>query len=84
MAHSGPIPALPSALRWKSDSKGNQSYRPSHDGGAVAQFGERVNGIDEVRVSNPLGSTRLDVIKNFSIEVQVDGVIALLGTAIAC
>ena len=84
MAHSGPIPALASAYRWKPDSKGNHSYRLSHDGGAVAQLGERVNGIDEVRGSNPLGSTRLDEIKNFSIEVQVDGVIALLGTAIAC
>ena len=31
---------------------------PSLHGGAVAQLGERVNGIDEVRGSNPLSSTK--------------------------
>ena len=42
-------------------------------GGAVAQLGERVNGIDEVRGSNPLSSTRLDKIKNLCLEVQAGG-----------
>ena len=39
--------------------EGKQSYRPSQNGGAVAQLGERVNGIDEVRGSNPLSSTMM-------------------------
>ena len=36
-----------------------QSQADSHHGGAVAQLGERVNGIDEVRGSNPLSSTNV-------------------------
>ena len=36
-------------------------YGPAKTGpGAVAQMGERVNGIHEVRGSIPLGSTKLD------------------------
>ena len=44
--------------------KGNHSHRSSHHGGAVAQLGERVNGIDEVRGSNPLSSTKSDPFQN--------------------
>ena len=33
-------------------------------------MGERVNGIDEVRGSNPLSSTTLDKIKNQYLEVR--------------
>src|SRR5712691_313751 len=34
-----------------------------HFGGAVAQLGARLDGIEEVVGSNPIGSTKLDVIR---------------------
>ena len=34
-------------------------YAASHPAGAIAQLGERLNGIQEVRGSTPLGSTNL-------------------------
>ena len=39
--------------------------------GAVAQLGARLNRTQEVRGSNPLGSTKLDKIKNLHVEVRV-------------
>ncbi len=51
-----PIPKILNPSNPSSDNR--YSIKMPH-GGAVAQLGERVNGIDEVRGSNPLSSTRI-------------------------
>ena len=55
--------------------------RPGHRGydGAVAQLGERFNGIEEVGGSSPPSSTKLDKIKNLHIEIQVSSLTLALG-----
>ena len=47
---------------------------PCLHGGAVAQLGERVNGIDEVRGSNPLSSTIFDGRHNLAVQRDLLGV----------
>ena len=56
-------------------------YMPPTQGGAIAQLGERLNGIQEVVGSIPIGSTR--VIQNLSPDLRAPqrglrGVIARL------
>ena len=47
---------------------------PCLHGGAVAQLGERVNGIDEVRGSNPLSSTIFVGRRNLAVQLDLLGV----------
>ena len=62
-SENGALTALElKATRHRDDFKLHVSSPcPSLHGGAVAQLGERVNGIDEVRGSNPLSSTKFSI-----------------------
>jgi hypothetical protein len=44
-------------------------YAASHPAGAIAQLGERLNGIQEVRGSTPLGSTTVSPKRLFHRDV---------------
>ncbi len=49
-------------------------YKPPPIGGAIAQLGERLNGIQEVVGSIPIGSTtaRLDLRAKFAMSLRMN------------
>ncbi len=45
-------------------------FHPDADSGAIAQLGERLNGIQEVRGSTPLGSTKHSTVEPLRLEAS--------------
>jgi hypothetical protein len=66
----GGLPTFRAVAALALDTGGEGGYTPASPVGAVAQLGERLNGIQEVRGSIPLGSTSdINVLKKVLLKI---------------